>query len=90
MIKRKWIKAIFIVAYVVLVTYMAGKWAIRFAYLERGYEAVGGEYLFIPMVAWVAYKAISVFLDLLEDRNYADGDHQKAGSGGTAEMQDNK
>lgn len=46
---------------------MAGKWAIRYAYLEREYHAIGGEYLFIPMVAWAAYKIINIFFDVLED-----------------------
>lgn len=73
------------IAYVTLITYMAGKWAICTAYIERGYDAVGGEYLFIPMVAWVDYKAISIFIDLMENRN-----HQKVGGGETAEMRDNK
>ena len=40
-----------VTVYVLAVTYMAGKWAIRHAYPERGYDAIGGEYLFIPMVA---------------------------------------
>lgn len=48
----KWIRRLAVVAvYVVAVTYMAGKWAIRYAYLERGYDAIGGEYFFIPMMA---------------------------------------
>ena len=56
MSRWKWIGRSAVVAvYVMAVTYMAGKWAIRYAYLERGYDAVGGEYLFIPMVAWAEY-----------------------------------
>lgn len=52
MSRWKWIgRPVVAVVYVTAVTYMAGKWAIRYAYLERGYDAVGGEYLFIPMVA---------------------------------------
>lgn len=70
--RREWLKAAIAAVYVLSVTYMAGRWAIRYAYLERGYDAVGGEYIFIPMVAWAAYKAITIFLDVLEDGGYED------------------
>lgn len=33
------------VIWTLLVTYAIGKWAFHLAYIERGYEAVGGEYL---------------------------------------------
>lgn len=36
------------VIWTLLVTYAIGKWAFHLAYIERGYEAVGGEYLLIP------------------------------------------
>jgi len=41
-----------------VVTYVAGKWAVQYAYIERGYEAVGGEYIFILAVYWAAYRFI--------------------------------
>ncbi len=74
--------------YVPAVTYMAGKWAVQSAYLERGYNAVGGEYIFIPMVFWTAGKVIALFFDALEDSDCEDRDHKETGSGGIAETQD--
>ena len=38
------------VIWTLLVTYAIGKWSFHLAYIERGYEAVGGEYLLIPVV----------------------------------------
>lgn len=32
-----------------------GSWAIAYAYYERGYEAVGSEYLLIPFVFCLTY-----------------------------------
>lgn len=55
------------IVYTLAVTCAIGKWAIHAAYLERGYEAVGGEYCFILMVWWVAWKAINYLFDTLED-----------------------
>ena len=57
MSRWKWIgRPTVLMVYVLAVTYMAGKRAIRYAYLERGYDAIGGEYFFIPMMAWAVYK----------------------------------
>lgn len=70
---RQIVKDLIVIVYTLSVTYMAGKWAIEYAYMERGYEAFGGEYLFIPMVAWLSYKVINTFLDLLEAKKNADG-----------------
>jgi hypothetical protein len=71
---RKWkiIRDLVILIYTLGITFMVGEWAIDFAYLERGYRAVGGEYLLIPMVAWVAYKVINIFFDVLEETIYAE------------------
>ncbi|MCI9545362.1 MAG: hypothetical protein HFH60_01535 [Lachnospiraceae bacterium] len=41
----------------VAVACLAGRWVIRYTYLERGHAAVGGEWLFILLVYWAAYKA---------------------------------
>ena len=49
------------------VTYAIGKWAFHLAYIERGYEAVGGEYLLILAVYWGAWKAINCLFDSLEE-----------------------
>ena len=59
-------------AYVSLVTYLTGKCAIYAACLERGYVAYADEYLLIPVMAWVAYKAISNFFDALEETERAE------------------
>lgn len=64
---RKWIRIMAAAVYVLAVTYMVGKWAVYYAYLKRGYDAVGGEYFFIPMVALAAYKLINIFFDVLAD-----------------------
>lgn len=77
--RKEWARIAAAVGYVLPVTYMSGNWAVRQAYLERGYEGIGGEYLFIPMAAWGAYKLIDGFLDALEEMDYAE-----TGSGGSA------
>lgn len=67
-----WIRTAAVAVYVPAVTYMAGQWAFRTAYMDRGYVAVGGEYLVIPWAAWVAYKVISIFFDVLEEEGGAE------------------
>lgn len=49
------------------ITVVTGKVLIYLAYMARGYEAFGGEYLLIPVVCWIVWKAINFFLDKLED-----------------------
>ena len=45
-----------------LVTGAISKWAFHVAYLERGYKAVGGEYLVI-LVAYVVHgKQLTIYL----------------------------
>lgn len=51
------------IVWTLLVTYAIGKWSFHLAYIERGYEAVGGEYLLIPAVYWGAWKAINYLFD---------------------------
>lgn len=65
--KKRWLKEIVTAVYTLAVTYMVWKWASYFAYLERGYDAFGGEYLLIPAVAWATYKAVNVFFDVMEE-----------------------
>lgn len=45
------------------VTFFVGKWAIEFAYQERGYEAVGGEYLLIIMTYMFSFWLIRKFFE---------------------------
>ncbi|MEY8424594.1 hypothetical protein AALB52_18010 [Lachnospiraceae bacterium 38-14] len=37
------------------------------AYLERGYKALGGEFLLIPIAYMIAWGAIHYFIDALEE-----------------------
>ena len=48
-----------------LVTGAISKWAFHVAYLERGYKAVGGEYLVILVAYVAAWKAINYLFDSL-------------------------
>lgn len=43
-----------------LITYLYLEKAIEQAYLQRGYEAYGGEYLIVPFVFYGAYKLVSL------------------------------
>lgn len=61
--RRKWVYFIAEVICVFAVTYAVGTWARRYAYMERGYNAIGGEYLFIPLVAWGVYKVANMFFE---------------------------
>lgn len=45
------------------VSYFVGKWAIDYAYKERGYFAIGGEYLLIGMTFALCFWAIRNFLE---------------------------
>lgn len=70
MFKKTIIRDLVAVTYTLAVTYAFGKWAFHYAYLERGYEAVGSEYLFVLAVYWVAWKAINYLFDTLEEWEY--------------------
>lgn len=89
MIRRKIIRSLMAVTYTLAVTFFAGKWSIHAAYLERGYEAVGGEYCLMYMVCWAAWKAINYLFDTLEDLEY-EQNCKKRRSGGTSRMRDNR
>ncbi len=39
-------------------TYLIGRWAVQCAYVERGYLAVGSEWLLVMLVFWGTYKAL--------------------------------
>lgn len=45
------------------VSYFFGTWAIDYAYEERGYFAIGGEYLLIGMTFAACFWAIRNFLE---------------------------
>ena len=68
--RRKFIRDVAAFAYTLAVTLSAGKWVICMAYLERGYEAAGGEYVLIPVIYWMEWKIINSFFDALEDLKY--------------------
>lgn len=70
MIRRRAVRNLISVAYTLTVTFAVGKWAVYAAYIERGYEAVGGEYCLTAMVCWIAWKAINYLFDILEDLKY--------------------
>ena len=70
MVRRKFLRNVAAFVYTLAVTLSAGKWAVCMAYLERGYEAVGGEYLLALIVCWVEWKIINCFFDALEDLEY--------------------
>ena len=59
------------ILYALAVMFAIGKWAIHAAYLERGHEAVGGEYCLMALAYWAAWKAIHGLFDALEDWDHA-------------------
>lgn len=56
--------------YAIMITYFLGKWGIYRACVERGYEAVGGEYCLILIVSWAAETAISHLFNTVEAFKY--------------------
>ena len=76
-------------SYAAVITYMVGKWGFCMAYMERGYAAVGGEYLLIPMTYWAAGGAMHCFINALEEWKH--GQNSKKGrSRRTAWIQNHK
>lgn len=53
--------------YCVAITYMIGRCGVNMAYLERGYKALGGEILLIPIAYIIAWGTIHYFIDTLEE-----------------------
>lgn len=47
------------------ITDLMTQYLIAVAYAERGYKAVGGEYMMIPVVFFVTYKLIGLVMKLL-------------------------
>ena len=65
------------VIYALVIMFAIGKWAIHMAYLERGYEAIGGEYCLMIMAYLVAWKTIHYLFEALEDLEYERNRKQK-------------
>ena len=73
-------------SYAAVITYMVGKWGFLMAYMERGYAAVGGEYLFIPLAYCVAGSAMHYFISALERLKRGKKDCNEKRSRGAARM----
>lgn len=58
------------VVYALVITFLLGKWSLHMAYLERGYETVGGEYCLVYIVGLASGMAIEHFFESLEDWKY--------------------
>lgn len=87
--KQKAVKNLVAVAYTLAVTFAVGKWTIYAACLERGYEAVGGEYCLMLMACWTAWKSINYLFGTLED--FENERSSKEGRcGKTSRMRDNR
>lgn len=65
--KGTWKRDLISAVWTLMVTSAIGKFLIRLAYMERGYDAVGGEYLVIIIVCMAAWKTINYFFDTLEE-----------------------
>lgn len=88
MIKNKTMRVLIAVLYTLAVTAAVGKWAIHYAYLERGYEAIGGEYCLILLVYLTAWKAINYLFNTMEALEY-ERNHKKRGSRAAARTRNN-
>ena len=91
---RRWyiVRCIVETSFSLWITYTAMKWASHVAYIERGYTALGGELIFAGMAGYVAYKAIDIFFEALEDEIYAEARRRrkKRRSRRTAGVQHNR
>ncbi|MCI8673091.1 MAG: hypothetical protein HFI89_06335 [Lachnospiraceae bacterium] len=72
------------------VTYTVGKCAVYAAYLERGYEAMGGEYLLNLLTCVAAYKVIHHIFDVLEAERREYKRSKERGNRSAAGIQDNR
>lgn len=86
MLGRMITKHMIVTAYASVITYMVGKWGFLMAYMERGYAAVGGEYLFIPLAYCVAGSAMHYFISALEGLKRGKKDCNEKRSRGAARM----
>lgn len=68
-------------------TYLVGRWAVQCAYVERGYRAVGSEWLLIILVYLGTYKAVCVVFGRIGLKRGAYGEyHKEKGCGGADRM----
>ena len=69
---NKWIAARYAASalYTLEVAFVVGKWAVGYAYRERGYDAAGGEYCLVLLACWLAWGIINYFFDALEEMVY--------------------
>ncbi len=51
----------------VSVTCLLGRWLIHCAYLERGYQAAGSEYLLILMAFWGSCRLMHYIMEFLNE-----------------------
>lgn len=65
-----------------LITFSSGRWIIRYAYIERGYHAIGGEYFLIILIAFVSHKGIHIIFCFWRRSNARSG--KKRGSSRTS------
>ena len=65
--RKKLKRDLIAISWTLLVTFAIGKGAVHLAYIERGYESVGGEYLLVLLANWIAWKAINYLFDSLEE-----------------------
>lgn len=65
-------------AYALAVTFAVGRWASCMAFLERGYEAAGGEFLMMPVVCIAAWKAINYLFNTMEDLDMSEKARKKS------------
>jgi len=67
-IKR--VKVRYVIAlFIILLSIFATPLSIECAYRQRGYEAIGGEYLFIPFGIILAMSVISMAADIEKAKN---------------------
>ena len=64
--KRSLASVLLELAAVLLVTALAFAWGVQTAQAERGYTAIGGEYLFLPLPA-IYYTGKRTILDWIAD-----------------------
>jgi len=87
--KKEIRRALIATVYTISVMAAIGKWAIWSAYVERGYKAVGGEYLLIFMAGMAAWSAINYYFDSLEELEH-ERNRKKRRSGAAARLRDNR
>lgn len=55
------------------ITYLIGWPVVQYAYIERGYTAIGGEWLLILLVYWIGYGAAEKLFSAVAKKNDSDG-----------------